>query len=58
MPKFVEASDASARTLECYNTNFCPKCMGNGLVKILDSKITILKIILNVIYVTVRGKKV
>lgn len=38
MPKFVEASDASARTLKCYNTNFCPKCMGNGLVKILDSK--------------------
>ena len=33
MPKFVEATDASARTLKCYNTNFCPKCMGNGLVK-------------------------
>ncbi len=38
MPKFVEASDASARTLKCYNTNFCPKCMGNGLVKVLDAK--------------------
>jgi asparagine synthase (glutamine-hydrolysing) len=41
MPNFVEATDASARTLECYNTSFCPKCMGNGLIKTLDSKIYI-----------------
>jgi len=33
MPKFVEATDASARTLKCYNSTICPKCMGNGLVK-------------------------
>ena len=32
MPKFVESNDASARTLECYNVTFCPRCMGYGLV--------------------------
>ena len=32
MPKFVESNDASARTLECYNVTFCPRCMGSGLI--------------------------